>query len=88
LLDRLPAMGFDRFCAPDGAFYIYCHIKHMHQDSVQFCIEMLEGAGVLAAPGSDFCPETGQHFIRFSYAGATEEIETALDRIAQWRGKA
>ena len=86
MLERLPAMGFDRFTAPHGAFYLYCHVQHMHEDSVDFCIEMLEGAGVLAAPGSDFCPDSGQHFVRFSYAGASEEIEEALDRIARWRG--
>ena len=86
-LERLPGMGFDRFTAPHGAFYLYCHVKHLHEDSVDFCIEMLEGAGVLAAPGSDFCPDSGQHFIRFSYAGSTEDIEEALDRIGRWRGK-
>jgi aspartate/methionine/tyrosine aminotransferase len=87
MLDRLPAMGFDRFSAPHGAFYLYCHVKHMHEDSVEFCIEMLEEARVLAAPGSDFCPDTGQHFVRFSYAGATADIEEALDRIERWRGR-
>lgn len=87
MVDRLPAVGFDRFSAPHGAFYLYCHVKHMHEDSVEFCIEMLEEAGVLAAPGSDFCPDTGQHFVRFSYAGATEDIEEALDRIERWRSR-
>jgi aspartate/methionine/tyrosine aminotransferase len=48
---------------------------------------MLEEARVLAAPGSDFCPDTGQHFVRFSYAGATADIEEALDRIERWRGR-
>jgi aspartate/methionine/tyrosine aminotransferase len=86
MLERLPGMGFDRFTAPHGAFYLYCHVKHMHEDSVEFCIDMLEGARVLAAPGSDFCPDSGQHFVRFSYAGATEDIEEALDRIGRWRG--
>jgi len=87
-LDRLPKIGFDRFTAPHGAFYFYCHVQHMHEDSVQFCIEMMEKAHVLAAPGSDFCPDTGKHFIRFSYAGATDLVEAAIDRIAAWRGKA
>ena len=50
--------------------------------------EMLEQAGVLAAPGSDFCPNTGQHYIRFSYAGATEQIAAAVHRISRWRGGA
>ncbi|HJO23362.1 MAG: aminotransferase class I/II-fold pyridoxal phosphate-dependent enzyme [Myxococcota bacterium] len=87
MLKRLPAMGFDRFCAPHGAFYLYCHVRHMHEDSLAFCIEMLEGAGVLVAPGSDFCPDSGRHFVRFSYAGATEQIEEALDRIERWRSR-
>lgn len=87
-LDRLPKLGFDRFTTPHGAFYFYCHVQHMHEDSVQFCIDMMEQAHVLAAPGSDFCPDTGKHFIRFSYAGATELVEAAIDRIAAWRGKA
>ena len=88
LLDRLPPLGFDRFTAPDGAFYLYCHVRHMHEDSVAFCIDMLENAKVLVAPGSDFCPMSGQHYIRFSYAGATDQIEEAVNRIAQWRGEA
>ena len=87
LLDRLPPVGFDRFTAPQGAFYLYCRVKHLHEDSVAFCIEMLEGCGVLPAPGTDFCPRSGHHFIRFSYAGATEAIEQAMDRITRWREK-
>ena len=61
------------------------HRQHMSEDSVQFCIEMLENANVLVAPGSDFSPMSGQHYIRFSYAGATKQIETAVERISTWR---
>ncbi|MFP8881242.1 MAG: aminotransferase class I/II-fold pyridoxal phosphate-dependent enzyme [Myxococcota bacterium] len=85
LLESLPQLGFDRFTAPDGAFYLYCHVRHLHEDSVAFCVEMLENANVLVAPGSDFCPNNGQHYIRFSYAGATAQIEEAVHRIAKWR---
>lgn len=86
MVERLPAMGFDRFSAPHGAFYLYCHVAHLHEDSVDFCIQMLEEAGVLAAPGSDFCPDSGQHYVRFSYAGDRSDVEEALDRIEKWRG--
>ena len=86
MLEGLPSLGFDRFTSPHGAFYLYCHVRHLHEDSVKFCIDMLEGASVLAAPGSDFCPTSGQHYVRFSYAGATEQVEEAVHRIAQWRG--
>ena len=85
MLDGLPDQGFDRFVAPHGAFYLYCHVEHLHADSVQFCVDMLEGAGVLAAPGSDFCPNHGRHYVRFSYAGETEQVEEAVHRIRRWR---
>ena len=88
LLERLPSLGFDRFTSPHGAFYLYCHVQHLAEDSVDFCIDMLENARVLVAPGSDFCPLSGKHFIRFSYAGPTEGIAAAVDRIAGWRGSA
>ena len=88
LLDRLPSLGFDRFTDPHGAFYLYCHVRHLSEDSVDFCIDMLENARVLVAPGSDFCPVSGGHFVRFSYAGSTANVEAAVDRIADWRGSA
>ena len=85
LVDALPTMGFDQFAAPHGAFYLYCHVQQLHNDSMQFVTEMLEGCGVLAAPGSDFSVRHGHHFIRFSYAGATADIEEAVDRMRKWR---
>jgi len=85
LLEGLLRLGFDRFSSPDGAFHLYCHVQHMHEDSVGFCIEMLENARVLVAPGSDFCPMSGQHSIRLSYAGASEQIDEAVSRIGRRR---
>ena len=86
ILDRLPPLGFDRFTSPHGAFYFYCHVEHLNKDSVDFCMDMMDNAHVLVAPGSDFCPNSGKHFVRLSYAGSTESIEAAIDRIAAWRG--
>ena len=85
LIKEMPSLGFDRFTAPQGAFYLYCHVEHLHEDSIKFAIEMLENCGVLITPGSDFSPRHGHHFLRFSYAGATEDIEEAIARIRQWR---
>jgi aspartate/methionine/tyrosine aminotransferase len=87
LLRELPQAGFDRFTTPDGAFYVYCRIQHLRGDSLQFCIDMLEGCGVLASPGLDYDPHHGHHFIRFSYAGATKNIEEAAQRIKTWRAQ-
>jgi len=30
--------------------------------------------GIMAAPGTDFDPQHGHHYVRFSYAGVTEDI--------------
>ena len=54
--------------------------------AMRVTMRMLEEAGVLAAPGSDFCPDSGQHYVRFSYAGETTDVDEALDRIERWRG--
>lgn len=85
LLRELPQAGFDQFTAPDGAFYLYCRVKDLHNDSMQFCNDMLAGCGVLASPGSDYDPNHGHHYIRFSYAGATHDIEEAVERMKNWR---
>lgn len=85
MLEALPKAGFDQICRPDGAFYVYAHTKHLHENSVEFCKKMIEEAGICAAPGSEFDPLNGQHFLRFSYAGATEDIEAAMEALIAWR---
>jgi len=39
---------------------------------------------VAAAPGVDFDPVEGGHFIRFSFAVSTEEVREALRRLEPW----
>jgi len=61
-------------------------VQHLSADSVQFCLEMLREIGVIATPGTDFDPIHGHKYVRFSYAGPTEEIEDVTDRLIKWRG--
>jgi aspartate/methionine/tyrosine aminotransferase len=51
---------------------------------VQFCIELLQDTGVATAPGADFDPVDGRHFIRISFASSTSEIEEAVRRLRPW----
>ncbi|HYM30624.1 MAG TPA: aminotransferase class I/II-fold pyridoxal phosphate-dependent enzyme [Candidatus Cybelea sp.] len=85
LLNDLPAAGFDRLAPADGAFYIYADISHMTNDAQAFCRRMLAETGVAATPGIDFDPPEGHHFMRFSFAGATEEMSEAAKRLKLWR---
>lgn len=87
-LRDLPKAGFDKFPPLDGGFYLYAHVKHLTVDSVDFCKQMIREAGVIATPGTDFDPIHGHHYVRFSYAGSTEEIEEAMARLIKWRSEA
>jgi aspartate/methionine/tyrosine aminotransferase len=54
-------------------------------DAQAFCKAMLVDAGVAATPGLDFDPINGHRFVRFSFAGSTEDIAEACDRLTTWR---
>ena len=47
---------------------------------------MLRETGVAAAPGIDFDPRRGNRFVRFSFAGATDDMAEAARRLRDWRG--
>ena len=84
MLAALPALGMASIAPPDGAFYIYADIGHLTNDSLAFCEQLLRDTGVAAAPGVDFDPVEGGHFIRFSFAVSTPEVEEALRRLIPW----
>lgn len=84
MLERLPRMGFDRIAPPEGAFYIYADVSDLTDDSLGFCAEILEKAGVAVTPGLDFDPRRGAQTLRFSYARSTAEIAEGLDRLARF----
>ena len=76
--------GLRSIAPPDGAFYIYADVAHLTDDSLSFCQRLLQDTGVATAPGVDFDPVEGCHFIRFSFAVSTPEIEDALSRLRPW----
>jgi aspartate/methionine/tyrosine aminotransferase len=84
LLDALPAMGLNSIAPPDGAFYIWADIGHLTNDSLAFCERLLRDTGVATAPGVDFDPVDGRHFIRFSFAVSTAETREAIGRLKPW----
>jgi aspartate/methionine/tyrosine aminotransferase len=84
LLAALPRLGLTQIAPPDGAFYIYADIGHLTQDSLGFCKDLLRDTGVATAPGLDFDPVGGGHFIRFSFAVSTPLIEEAIGRLIPW----
>ncbi|WP_164157626.1 pyridoxal phosphate-dependent aminotransferase [Sandarakinorhabdus rubra] len=84
MLDALPALGLARIAPPDGAFYIWADVGHLTDDAMGLAEALLRDTGVATAPGIDFDPVDGRHFLRFSFAVDTPLIEAALDRITPW----
>ena len=84
LLEALPASGLTAIAPPDGAFYIYADVGHLTQDSLAFCTRLLNDTGVAIAPGIDFDPVEGRHFIRISFAVSTAEVREAIARLVPW----
>jgi aspartate/methionine/tyrosine aminotransferase len=84
LLNELPGAGFDRLAPADGAFYLYADIAQWTDDSLAFCRRMLNETGIACTPGVDFDPIEGHHCLRFSFAGATEDMAEAARRLKSW----
>lgn len=81
LLSRLPELGITDLAPPDGAFYAYCDVSHLTDDSLAWCSQALARTGVALTPGVDFDPVDGHHSVRFSFCGTSAEIDEAMDRL-------
>ncbi len=77
---RLEQMGIKIAGNPKGAFYLFCDIRSINNNSYQFCIDALEKAKIAITPGIDF-GANGEGFIRFSYATSIENIELGMDML-------
>lgn len=62
----------------------FADMSDFTQDSRAFAAEISDRAGVAMTPGLGFDPVRGARMLRFSYAGATADIEEGLDRLASF----
>ena len=84
MIAGLREAGFDNIAPPDGAFYIYADISRFHSDSLSFCKDVLDKAGVAITPGLDFDPVRGGTTVRFSYARSTQDMIEGLERLRKY----
>jgi len=78
-------MGLDCF-EPMGAFYAFPCIKSTGLTSEEFCERLLLSEKVAVVPGTAF-GESGEGYIRCSYAYSIESINEALKRIKTFLAK-
>ncbi|HEU0225030.1 MAG TPA: aminotransferase class I/II-fold pyridoxal phosphate-dependent enzyme [Steroidobacteraceae bacterium] len=86
LTSALPALGIPHFAPADGAFYVYADIGQLTDDSLAWCLELLDATGVALNTGLDFDPVHGGRFVRLSFAVSTAEVELALACLSDWLG--
>ncbi len=82
LVHTFREMGLDCF-EPFGAFYIFPSIKSTGMTSDEFAEKLLKEEKVAVVPGTAF-GDSGEGFLRISYAYSLEELKTATERIARF----
>ena len=82
IVDGFRRMGLSCF-EPLGAFYVFPCIKSTGFSSNEFCERLLEEEKVAVVPGNAF-GESGEGFVRCSYAYSVEQITEALRRIERF----
>ena len=82
IADGFDKMGFPCF-SPNGAFYIFPSIKRSGLSSEEFCERLLREEKVALVPGTAF-GESGEGYVRVSYAYSVAQINAALERIKKF----
>ena len=75
-------MGLSCF-EPRGAFYVFPSIQKTGMRSLAFCQALLKAEKVACVPGTAF-GESGEGYIRCSYATSLEKLNEALVRIKRF----
>lgn len=76
---RLNRMGLTTN-VPKGTFYVFANITSSGLSSDEFCVRLLEEQRVAVVPGTAF-GDSGEGFVRISYATGMEQIKEACSRI-------
>ena len=82
LLHELRRMGLPCFEAR-GAFYVFPCIKGTGMTSEEFATKLLQEEKVAVVPGTAF-GNSGEGYLRISYAYSVEKIKIALERIERF----
>ena len=82
LINAFKEMGLECF-EPFGAFYVFPCIKEFGMTSEEFATKFLEEERVAAVPGSAF-GDSGEGFLRISYAYSLENLKIAMERLKKF----
>ncbi|MEM8651571.1 MAG: pyridoxal phosphate-dependent aminotransferase [Pseudomonadota bacterium] len=83
VVDKMNAVPGVTCTTPKGAFYAFPNIKDTGWKAKELASTLLEETGVATIGGPDF-GILGEGYIRLSYANSEENIERAIERIAEF----
>ena len=79
VLYRLSEIGIPCF-EPKGAFYVFPDVRQFGLSSEEFALRLLNEKKLVIVPGNAF-GESGEGFMRISYAYSLDELKEALNRL-------
>ena len=82
MLYRFEEIGMTCF-EPQGAFYVFPSIKKFNMSSEEFATRLLEEQKIAIVPGTAF-GESGEGYVRVSYAYSMDRLKEALSRIEKF----
>ena len=82
LLGEFERLGLPCF-EPKGAFYIFPDIRKFGMSSEEFATDLLNKEHVVVVPGTAF-GDSGEGFVRVSYAYSLEALKEAIKRIERY----
>ena len=85
LLHAFQEMGLPCF-EPFGAFYVFPCIKEFGMSSEDFATRLLQEERVAVVPGNAF-GESGEGYIRISYAYSIDNLRMAMERLGRFVGR-
>lgn len=81
VVPALEALGLTVPVIPDGAFYVWADCSRYSPSSWDFCMQLMHDAHVALTPGRDFSANTGERYLRLSFASSMLQIRDAVERI-------
>ncbi len=69
--------------APGGGFYLFPNFRAIEADSMALAVRLIEKAGVVTLPGSEF-GRLGQGYLRLSICAAEADVKEGLHRLEKF----
>ena len=80
LYQRINALPGVSCSAPGGSFYVFPNFSRYGSDAMTLAIRLIEEAGVVTLPGTEF-GELGQGHLRLSVCATEAEVSQGIDRL-------